>query len=296
VGWAESDVVDLAALIEHGLPQGHSLVMVEASAAPEHPIVERLLERGAALDLGRIEVDRRGEFGGLERLAQELERETGARIDGAALGELIAADSTARLAAEYRKLAGLAGGGAIDLSLVELVVEDRGEEDVWKLLDAVGEGRPAEALERLRRMLYAAEEPMAVRLSLFSLFAEFCRQLLAVKQSAGLLGVSLGERSYRRFQERVAPRLQAELPSGTPNPLASLHPYRLHRVYLAASRLRGYDVSPLPWRVLETELRLKGESGDGDIALAHLVVALSAGASRAHPGRASGTTRARGAP
>ena len=89
--------------------------------------------------------------------------------------------------------------------------------------------------------------------------------------------VSAGERNYRRFQDRLADALRAPLPGGLDNPLGNLHPYRLHRVYLAASRLRAAPLDTLPWRVLETETRLKGESGEPEAALYELVASLATG-------------------
>ena len=302
-GWAESDASDLAAVLSEGLPPGHHLVLCESSAALDHPLVASVAEAAAFVDLGKIEVDRKGQFGGLDKIAEELSKETGVSIDRDALEELakrtlrktsergnagkIDAESTARLAGEYRKLANLAGGGKIDRSQVVGSVDDRGEEDVWKLLDAVGDGRAAEALTRLRRMIFSASDPMAARLSFFALISEHCRHLTNVQAQARLLGVPLGERNYNRFKNEHAPRLQGSLPDGLENPLGSLHPFRLYRAYSAVSRLGKTDLSVLPSRVLETEMRIKGESGDADVALAQLVAAVAMGGrrSRASAGR-----------
>jgi hypothetical protein len=265
--------------------------------AADHPIVLRLREAGRLVEVGELRADRRGGFSGLDELRDELERQTGRGIAAEALEELarrtlrkaeqrgrsdrIDPHSTARFAAEYRKLANLkddGGGGSdpIDVELVRVAVEDRGEEDVFKLLDAVSAGRGGEALDRLRRLIHSAEDPMATRLSFFSLLADFCRQLVAVAGLMAVQGIAGGETSFHRFKDRLAPRLQAELPDGEASPVARLHPFRLHRVYLAASRCDGRELARLPARVLETELRLKGESGDADVALAHLVTALAA--------------------
>ena len=298
-GWADSDLANLGEIIEGGLPDQHALVLAESRWASGHPVVERLLDARAAVDVGRVELDRRGELRGLEKLTAELERETGVRIDRRALEELgrrtlrkssergrrseIASESTARLGAEYRKLAGLAEGGAIDIDLVRSVTEDRGDEDVWALLDDIAAGRPGRALQRLRRLQLSADDVVAARLSVFALLADFCRQLTAVRGLLSVLGVPGGERNYRRFKDRLAPRLQSELTGGLENPIAGLHPFRLHRVYLAASRLDEATLRGLPARVLETETRLKGESGDADTALAELAVSVggAVGACRA---------------
>src|SRR6185503_14927760 len=108
----------------------------------------------------------------VDAVAAQLESEMGVGIRRDALAELarrtlrqeerggggVAASSTARLAAEYRKLADLAGGGTIELASVREVVEDRGEEDTFQLLDALAEGRGGEVLTRLERMIAGSDD------------------------------------------------------------------------------------------------------------------------------------------
>lgn len=300
-GWAESDVTDLASIVREGLPAGHALVLCEPTAAPDHPLVEELGERHALLELSRIESDRRGRWRGLGELGGELERETGVPISREALAELarrtlrlggqggrrrdqgLDPDSSVRLAGEYRKLATLASGARIETDLVRSVVEDRGEEDVWALLDAIGAGRCGEALERLHRLLEGADDATAARLGFFARLAGFCHELTAVSGMIDVAGVPRGETSYPRFKSKLAPKLQGELPdSGSEyRPLGQLHPFRLHRAYLAASRMAPSELALLPARVLETELRLKGESSDPDAALAAFVSWLATAGRRA---------------
>ena len=302
-GMGEGDLSELAEAIRSGLPPGHSLVLAESAVAADHPVVHLLQERGAVLSLGRVEADRGG-WQGLEPLAGELERQTGVAITPDALTELarrtlrqendargrstggVDSDSTARLAGEYRKLANLVEGiggtaGRIDRKLVEQTVEDRGEEDVWQLLDAIAAGRGGEALDRLHRLIGSAEDALAARLTFFSLLSSFCRQLVAIRGMMRVARVPGGEPNYARFKDRHAPALQGEVPLGGKNPLAGLHPYRLHRAYLAASRLPEPFLARLPSDLLETELQVKGESGEADVALARLVARLSQGARRA---------------
>jgi DNA polymerase-3 subunit delta len=298
-GYAEGDLAELGAIVEGGLPRGHALVLAEESSADEHPIVKALEGLGAVLDAGRVETAKDGSYEGLGALAAELERQTGTRMSSAARDELArrtlrtsggrggdstASDSTARFAAEYRKLADLSGGSTIQTELVEEAVEDRGQEDIWKLLDAIAEGRGGVALERLSRMLRSAEDPLAVRLQFFTVLAGFCRQLTAVGGLLPLAKVKGGEANYNNFKARIAPELQKDLPGGSKSPVAGLHPFRLHRVYLAASRFEAATLMRLPARVLETELRIKGESGEAEAAIYELIAEL---AGRPAPSRAA---------
>jgi len=306
-GYAAGEVAELGAVADGGLPEGHCLVLAERSADPQHPVVRKLEANKAVVRLGELAESRGGGWDGLDLLAEELARQTGVTITHDALEELARrtlhvdeasrrnrkestkadADSASRLAGEYRKLANLAaaragGAGAakpgavkIDRELVASGVTDRGEEDVWKLLDAVGEGRSGEALGRLARMLGGADDPIAARLQFFALLSGFCRNLTAVRGLMEHFGVRPGEGNYGRFKNALAPKLKGDLPGGRKNPLASMHPFRLHRAYLAAGRLPREVVERLPAWVLETELELKGDSGDPDTALSHLVARLA---------------------
>ena len=309
-GYAEGEVAELGTLADGGLPDGHCLVLAERSADPGHPVVKALEAAGRVVRLASLEEQKRGGgWAGLDDLAQEMERQTGVAIERGALGELARrtlkgdddrksssadADSAGRFSGEYRKLANLAQGRAaaggearITRELVAGSVTDRGEEDVFKLLDAVGEGRAGEALSRLDRMLSGSSDPIAERLKFFALLAGFCRTLTAVRGMMQVHGVRPGEGNYGRFKSTLEPRLKAALPGGGNNPLGNMHPYRLHRAYLAAGRLPDDVVLHLPAWVLETEFELKGESGDPDTALTHLVARL-AGAKRAAPARSRG--------
>jgi DNA polymerase III delta subunit len=294
VGWAEDDAAALAALLtEGGMPDGHALILTERSVAKDHPLVVALKERKAFKAVGTVGATRDGGWEGLDLLAAQLRKETGVEIARDALGELAKrtlrqegdwrsqegaeADSTARFAGEYRKLASMARGGRIDRKLVADTVRDRGQEDVWGILDAIGAGRGDQALTRMRRLLASTDDTVGERLKFFGLLASFCRQLTAIRGMMGTARVPAGERSYPRFKNAIAPALQAELAAGVKNPLAGLHPYRLHRAYLAACRLGETTANHLPWHVLETEKMLKGDSRDAEAALSQLVARIAMG-------------------
>jgi DNA polymerase III delta subunit len=289
-GLGESAASLVADLVRDGLPDRHALVLIESAVAEAHPLREALARREAVAFAGELTAEK-GKFEGLEALVAELERETGAGIERAALDALarrtlrsegasfgkteIDPDSTARFAGEYRKLAALSGGATIRAAQVAQNVEDRGQEDVFQLLEAIGSGRPAEALARLDRYLGGAEDPVAGRLQFFGLLAGFCRHMVAIRGIAAAVGVPTGERDYSRFKARWVGKLQGEIPGLSKNPLAGLNPYRLYKEYLAACRVPATTLETLPSRVLETERRLKGDSGDPDAALAALILAIA---------------------
>lgn len=290
-GVAEGDLAELGKMSEGGLPDGHALVLAERAAAKDHPVVQSLRGQRALLEVGQVSSGKQG-FEGLGELVAELERATGVGIARDALDELarrtlkqvggwrdtsVEAESTGRLAGEYRKLANLAQASAsgdravIRRDLVEETVKDRGDEDVWKILDAVAEGRGAEALGRYRRLMESSGDAIGARLSFFGLLAGFCRQLTAVAGMARARKVPPGVRSYNQFKSRWAAELQGDTPDGASNPLKGLHPFRLHRSYLAASQIQRDELGRLPWRVLETEMQIKGEATDADAAISALL-------------------------
>lgn len=285
-GTGEEETSLVADLIRDGLPPRHLLVLVESAVAAGHPLLEALERRGAVLEAGRLAAEKGGRVSGLDALIEQLGAETGSHLRMDAASELarrtlrledsrrpggeggIDADSAARFAAEYRKLATLAGSGGIDRALVRENVEDRGEEDVWPILDALADGNAEAALAKIRRRLAGAEDPLVERLSLFGLLAGFARQLAAV---GGVLEASGGRRvetSYGAFKDRVAPAMQKSLAEAGLPALAKLHPFRLHRVCLAASRFPAERLGRLPALTLEAERRLKGDSSDPESALA----------------------------
>ncbi len=307
-GHAEGDLAELGEIMDKGLPDGHALVLAEHAVETDHPVVVALAAKGALLTAGRVSAGRGGEWQGLRTLTDQLAAETSVPIAADAAAELarrtlrktggwgkqgIDADSTARFAGEYRKLASQAGGGRhpgggqarrhpgggptkqISRKLVVESVEDRGEEDVWQILDAVGGGRGGEAVARYQRLLDAADDVISARLSFFGLLAGFCRQLTAVAGVAKLRRIPSGVSNFNRFKTRWAEELKADLEDGK-NPLSGLHPFRLHRAYLAASRMDRELLTRLPALVFETETQIKGESSEPDVAITQLMARMTA--------------------
>lgn len=300
VGWSDSDLAELDRIAGGALPEGHALVFAERQADGAHPLVQRLAGRKATFKVGALQFDRRGGVGGLDSVIAELQDETGVGIDRGAAQELVRrtlrksteygesevdADSAARLAAEYRKIADSVRDavGRINRSAVEEMVADRGDQDVFQLLDAIAQRRPAQALALFRRRLDSSPDRTAARLSFHALLAGFCHQLAVAHGIAVSLDLP-AERSFNRFKTRILPKLTSALPGAAANPLARMHPFRVFRIYQAASARRdsraSRGIAGLPWLVLQTEVRLKGGSADGDTALEALIMAVAGAGQR----------------
>ena len=289
-GWSEGNLAELDRAAEGGLPEGHALVLAERSVDRDHPIVRRLFEREAAFAFDTLGLDRKGNPTGLDPIVAELARETGVSIDRAAAAELarrtlrtegwgageVDEASAARFAAEYRKIAaGMPEGSRrIDRAAVAEMVTDRGEEDVWKIISAIEERSPGEGLALMRRYFDGAKDRQGERFRFLSVLAGRCEQLIAVH------GIAMAHRlpeqqHFNGFKARVLPKLMAEWPGALRKPA----PYGLFRIYQAAMARRSpeavAEVAELPWRVLETEIRLRGGSADGDTALEALVLAMA---------------------
>lgn len=268
--------------LDAGFPERHHLILVESSVAADQPLVERLRERDALVEVGDISAERGGGWSGADRLARVMVEETGVDAEPAAIRELaertlkrkprdrsgaVDDSSAERFAAEYRKLATVAEG-SIGVEDVRLNVTDRGDQDVFQILDAVGEGDTGAALYRFGRYQDAASDPVAARLSFFSQLATFCRHLAWIDARLGESGLERGVSHYPKFKQSLAPKLSAE---GGVGELSGIHPYRLHKAYLAASRLRPGGAASLPAAVLTAEQRVKGESRSPDLAVEALV-------------------------
>lgn len=291
-GIGDSDLAQVGDAVRRGLPPHQHLVLVERSVVGDHPLVQLLRDRGAVIEVIRVAADRQG-WKGVDALVDELTRESGVEIRRDAVHELVrrtlkqdgraseaSVASTARFAGELSKLADLAAGAPITVELVRDSVEDRGDEDVWQLLDDIAAGRSVDAVGRLHRLLDGAGDAVGERLSFLSLLTGFCRQMVAVRGAVQATGAPAEERSYRRFKSDVAPKLQRPVADGLSSPLARLHPFRLHRAYLAASRFSAESLEHLPLTLLETEVALKGESSDAEAALVALVIGLADGGRR----------------
>ncbi|MCY3592523.1 MAG: hypothetical protein OXH32_12930 [Acidobacteria bacterium] len=298
-GWSADVLADLDRAVDGGLPEGHALVFAERSADKEHPIVRRLFERKTAFEIEQIRLDGRGEATGLRSVLDELERETGVGIDPVAAQELarrtlrkvkgagswgeadVEATSAARFVAEYRKLAGGRRGssGRIDRAMVEEMVTDRGEEDTWKLLDTIGDAGPERALQQLRRFLDTAPDEAGALFPFAAALGGFCQHMAAIHGALSRVEAPTAH-NYNAFRSRVLPKLKPELPES----VAKVSPFRLFRAYQAASRRQGPEadrlMAELPWRVLETDYRLRGGSDDRVAAVEALVALVAGGGSR----------------
>jgi DNA polymerase-3 subunit delta len=135
---------------------------------------------------------------------------------------------------ELAKLAVYVGAaGRIDSEDVDKLVGHSRAEDTWKIFDAIGAGRTADALSILDRLLDQGQDPLAI-LGAFSWQLRKLAQAYRLNQQGRPLGAALGEVGFS--------------------------PYRIRDAEMQVKHLGGRRAERLYDWLLETDLGLKGSS------------------------------------
>ena len=158
---------------------------------------------------------------------------------------------------EVARLTLVAEGGAIDAKLVQEHVGGWRVRTAWDMIDAVVEGRAADAIQQLDRLLLAGEQPIGVLAQLGSTLGKFATAAAAIEQgeAAGKrvsLSAALADAGVIRFKIADAERQLRQL-----------------------GRVRARELAK--WR-LETDLALKSHNSPppkARIELERLIVRLS---------------------
>jgi len=232
------------------MPPTTTLVLLDGDVPADGPLLDALRDKGAVRHF-RLP-DRRALPGWVQTRARTL----GLRIDGRAahlLGELVGSDLWA-LAGELDKLAAYAAGRPVGEEDVRTLVSAARELEVWDLLDAVVEGRPAVALKQLRRLIVQGSNASYL---LATIQGRYRRLALAREMiDAGASAVRIGQR-------------------------LSASGYGLERLLDQASRHPLSRLRAAFHRLLEADVAIKRGIYDEELALELLVQDLAAAPSRA---------------
>ncbi len=170
------------------MPPTTTLVLLDGDADPGAAFLDALRGKGEIRHFPPPE--RRDLPGWIQRRAQGL----GLRIEGRAVGlmaDLVGADLWA-LASELDKLAAYAAGQPVREEDVRALVSAAREIEVWNLLDAIADGKPAAALKWLRVQIAQGVNYGNI---LANIQGRFRRLALAREMmDAGSTGRSIGER------------------------------------------------------------------------------------------------------
>lgn len=129
--------------------------------------------------------------GDLKAMAKSMAKSLGAVLDDAAAQELTerTGGDLYLLSNEIAKLAAGAGYGTITKDTVAVLAARTVEADVFKMIDAVTAGKPAEAFAILDRLLYLRSEPVVIVGALASSFVDMARVQTGGRHKVGYAGV-----------------------------------------------------------------------------------------------------------
>jgi DNA polymerase-3 subunit delta len=129
--------------------------------------------------------------GDLKAMAKQMAKSLGASLEDAAAQELTerTGGDLYLLSNEIAKLAAGAEYGTITSATVAALATRTVEADVFKMIDAVTAGRPAEAFAVLDRLLYLRSEPVVIVGALASSFVDMARVQTGGRHRVGYAGV-----------------------------------------------------------------------------------------------------------
>lgn len=271
---AQLDV--FADLLKRGLPNGFALV-VTATEVDKRRGWYKTFEKagevvalgGAANDWGKIDFAVVESFARQQLKAHQKEMQPEALQT---LMELTGANFRA-LASEIEKLATYVGNRPeITVEDVAVLASPSGESSVWALSDAIGERNLPKALQVLDQLLFQGENAVGM---LFALIGSV-RNLLLIRELIDRK-VLQSYPDYGRFKaslERIPPSLGDEYPSDRRfNPLL-VHPFRLHKLVLQASRFTLGELRRAMESMLEANKQLVSSSLDDKIVMEQLLIGM----------------------
>jgi DNA polymerase III delta subunit len=257
-------------------PEGTVLLATAVDPPKGSDLLSELERRGILWDI-RSEKTDRGAL--LARRGAAAARERGVAIEAPALEWLRrATDEDPRLfSAELDKLLEWAGrGGRVTRADAVAQVEDRGAEDVYAFLDALGRRGSGEALERLERLLSGrpirmgkerevdADDPF---LMLFSVLVGELRKMLYVRsrlEEAGVRGFG-AETSYQSYASRIHDALAEPVAPFSESPMSSGKPFGWYKVATRSVRYRVDELVGALRRAAEVDAALKESAASAEL-------------------------------
>jgi len=198
-------------------------------------------------------------------LIQRAKGEHQVRLDAAAVDALLelVPPELGILVQELEKLGLLAGeGGVIDVNLIRENVGGWRARTTWDMIDAAADGRAAEALTQLNRLIAAGEKPHA-------LLPQIASSLRRFATAMELIDSAESERARLPLRNALA---QAGVP-----------PFKLNDAERQLSQIGRARARELTHWLLAADLAIKGHNSSDDRArleLDRLIVRLSATAQR----------------
>lgn len=265
-----------ADLLKRGLPNGFALVITATEVDKRRGWYKTLDKIGEVTALGGASNEwGKIDFAVVESFArQQLKAHQKQMTHGAlqTLMELNGANFRS-LASEIEKLATYVGNRAeITEADVALLASPSGESSVWALSDAIGDRDLPKALQLLDQLLFQGESAVGM---LFALIGGV-RNLLLVRELIDRK-VLQSYPDYGRFKaslDRLPPGIGDEYSSDRRfNPLL-VHPFRLHKLVLQASRFTLGELRRAMESMLEANKQLVSSSLDDKIVMEQLLIGM----------------------
>ncbi len=176
------------------MPPTTTLVLLDGDVPADAPLLDALRDKGTVRHFPTLHPR------ALPQWVQRRAGSLGLRIDARAvrlLAELVGSDLWA-LAGELDKLAAYAAGRPISEEDVRTLVSAARELEVWDLLDALVEGRPAVALRQLRRLIGQGRNPSYLLATIQGRYRRLAlaREMQDGGSSAARIGQRLGASGY----------------------------------------------------------------------------------------------------
>ncbi len=261
----EDDASALVKLLDRGLPEGHTLVMVATEVDLKSPLVKKIQGVGEVV-VRKVESSREG--ADLSEVIHLSLKPYGKRLGPGAEGVLAARCGTNMrlLQSELTKLALHAAGEVISRADVDALVGHVREEGYMELSDALQKRDLKAALTYVAH----AKEQGSHELMMLGAVASVVRGLLTTCERLAQLTMGSPPRSYKEFQSSVFPRIEQEAKAlGTKVP----HPYAAFKSMEAASQFSRTELLAALRSCAEADLALKS-SAPGMLVLERLLWAV----------------------
>jgi DNA polymerase-3 subunit delta len=209
----------------------------------------------------------------LKNLAQQVLSEADKTIEPAALALLLERTgfNLWALKTQIEKLIAFAGDETtIRMEQVEGMSSHFREEPLYELNNAVASRDCGAALRLVNRLLDQDYHP----LQLLGSLANEIRRLLMAREFidehlAGSMDTGI---SYGRFQKSIVPLVKKK--AGKDSPLATQHPYALHKTMVRSSRFQTADLTTAMQNLFGADVTLKSTSIPGRAVMESLILKL----------------------
>jgi DNA polymerase III subunit delta len=267
----EGDATPLVSAFEHGVPQGHALVIAATELDPKNALVKLARDRGVVLERKVADSFRKLD---LRETAAEILEPLAKRLGPGAAEELKerVGGNMRMLQSELEKLAAYTEGKIISADDVRLLVAKSREDEFFEAAEVLQKRDLRAGLAWLDDALEQGKHP----LMLLGAIAAGVRNLIDGHERMRRLGPNVARMSAREFEKSVFPAVEREArEAGRRVP----HPYAAYMAVQAAGRYQRAELLRALIACADADVALKS-SGSGQLVLESLLLRLLGGGQR----------------